>query len=104
MSRGPALLGAALLALVAAAGVALTVAARPPAGQVERAAEFQRLVGGLGFGPAVDLERCAFGFDPRLCPACPNDGGPIPGGMFFCPYHAAAVLDYPPLRERTPGS
>jgi hypothetical protein len=97
MSKAPTLLFALLLALTTAAGVVLALGARPDADQEKRAQEFHRLVGGLGFGPAVDLERCAFSFDSRLCPACPNDVGPIPGGMFFCPYHAGAVLDYPPL-------
>jgi hypothetical protein len=59
---------------------------------------FHHLVGGLGFGPAVDLARCEFAFDPRLCPACSEDTGPIPGGLFFCPYHASSVLNYSPLK------
>ena len=101
MSRAPTVLAGLLLALVAAAGVAFAFGARP-AFPEERAQEFHRLVGGLGFGPAVDLERCAFSFDPRLCPACPNDSGPIPGGMFFCPYHACSVLDYPPFDAPLP--
>jgi len=61
------------------------------------AGDFQRLVGGLGFGPALDLSRCANAFDPRLCPRCPAHFGPVPGGGCFCPEHACSVLDYPPL-------
>ncbi len=65
--------------------------------QSTRAEEFQRLVGGLGGGPAVDLSRCAFSFDPRLCSSCPDDWGPIPGGVYFCPQHACSILFYPRL-------
>jgi hypothetical protein len=63
--------------------------------------EFQRLVGGLGMGPAVDLSRCAFSFDPRLCPDCPLNVEPVPGGVYFCPQHACSILYYPPLTHGT---
>jgi hypothetical protein len=102
MNRTPDLLGALVLALAVAAGAALVFGAR----EAGRAEEFHRLVGGLGFGPALDLARCEFSFDPRLCPACPHDCGPVPGGKFFCPYHAGAILDYRPLgapRDRREG-
>ena len=102
MSRAPAVAFAVLLALTAAAAAVLAFGARPPAGDETGAEEFQRLVGGLGFGPARDLSQCEFSFDPRLCPACPDDVGPIPGGIFFCPYHASAVADYPPLPAKGP--
>src|SRR5262245_33452971 len=100
MSKGPALLLGLVLALAAAAVAALALAGRPSAGRQERAREFHRLVGGLGFGPTLDPGSCEFGFDPRLCPACPNDCGPIPGGMFFCPHHACSTLEYPSLPPR----
>jgi hypothetical protein len=63
----------------------------------QRNEEFQRLVGGLGLGPAVDLSRCAFSFDPRLCPDCPLNREPVPGGVYFCPQHACSILYYPRL-------
>jgi hypothetical protein len=97
MNKAPSVLFALLLALAAAACVLLTVSTRP-AGAQKRAEEFHHLVGGLGFGPALDLQQCAFSFDPRLCPACPYDCGPIPGGIFFCPYHACSILDYQGVR------
>ena len=100
MTKAPTLLYALILALAAAAGAALALGARRPASEEDRAREFHRLVGGLGIGPALDLEQCESSFDPRLCPACPNDCGPIPGGMFFCPQHACSILDYPPLNAR----
>jgi len=58
---------------------------------------FQRLVGGVGFGPALDLSGCAFGFDPRLDGGCAEERGPIPGGACFCPRHAGSLFYYPPL-------
>ena len=59
--------------------------------------EFQSLVGGLGFGPSVDLADCAFSFDPRLQPNCGHLEGPIPGGFFMCPKHVGRVTGYPHL-------
>jgi hypothetical protein len=91
-----------LLVLVAAVAVVLGVDGR--AGQASRAhAEaFQRLVGGVGFGPAVDLSRCAFGFDPRLDGSCQEESGPIPGGRCFCPRHACSLFFYPPPNRGLP--
>jgi hypothetical protein len=103
MSKAPALLFALIVALAVAAGTVLTLGGRPDAAEEARGREFQRLVGGLGFGPALDLERCAFSFDPRLCPACPNDCGPIPCGMCFCPYHACSLRDFPALSDKGEG-
>jgi hypothetical protein len=71
-------------------------------GHDERAAEFQRLVGGLGFGPALDLSGCPFGFDPRLDGSCAQDYAPLSGGTCFCPRHAGSVLHYPSPRYRAP--
>jgi hypothetical protein len=99
MNKAATVLLALIVALAAAAGTLLALGARQPAGQEARAREFQHLVGGLGFGPALDLERCPFSFDPRLAPGCAEDCGPVPGGVFFCPYHAGSLLDYSPPRE-----
>ena len=85
------------LALVLGAGVILLTESRSQPNETARAEEFQELVGGVGFGPAVDLSGCAFAFDPRLCPCCGRELGPIPGGRVFCPHHASSILDYPPL-------
>ena len=81
----PNLLLAVTLGLAVSAGVVLALGAWSP--EAGRAGEFQHLVGGLGFGPALDLSRCEPSFDPRLCPACTQDVGPLPGGMIFCPHH-----------------
>jgi hypothetical protein len=80
-------------ALVVAAGASLTWSVGP--GTTDRQAkEFHGLVGGLGFGPALDLESCEFSFDPRLCPDCICASGHVPGTASFCPYHASALIDY----------
>jgi hypothetical protein len=99
MSKAPALLFALLLALGTAAGAALALGAQRPPAVERRAEQFQRLVGGLGFGPALDLARCDSSYDPRLAPACQADTGPIAGGMFFCPHHACSIFDYPALED-----
>ncbi len=57
----------------------------------QRREEFQSLVQGLGFGAAVDLAECEFGFDPRLRPACSQREGAVPCGFFLCSRHAGCV-------------
>ena len=99
-SRGSALaLFLALLTAAAGAVLATENLARPGP---ERDEPFQRLVGGVGFGPALDLSGCAFSFDPRLDGACAEECGPIPGGGYFCPRHAMSVFFYPPLDRGAP--
>jgi len=96
MSKAARLLVVLVAALTAAAGVALALSASEDVGAAGRAREFQGLVGGLGFGPAVDPGRCGVSFDPRLCPACSADAGPIPAGRCFCPRHGCSVFEYRP--------
>src|SRR5262245_11811005 len=95
MSSAARLLFAGVVGLALAAGVVLVLSRRPSASEAARARALQELVGGLGFGPALDLSRCAFSVDPRLCPACSQEVGLVPGGKALCPHHAAAVIDYP---------
>jgi hypothetical protein len=104
-SRAPTILFSLIAALAAAAGLVLVLGTCPNPRQEARSREFQQLVGGLGCGPSVELSRCAFSFDPRLCPECPQNHGPIAGGAFFCPHHACSILYCPPLRSwREPDS
>jgi len=76
------LLVALAVALPAAVAVLLLAPARPADNG------FQRLVGGIGLGPAVDLTRCAGEFDPRVEPSCSHRFDPLPCGSLFCPVHA----------------
>ena len=82
----------ALLLAIAALPVAaatVVVANSAPRGDP---AELQRLVGGLGLGPAVDGSRCAAVFDPRVSLSCSLRHDPVPGASVFCPCHAAGSL------------
>lgn len=90
-----------LLLLLLAAAVAAVLATeesrqRRPSGSEA----FQQLVGGLGFGPSLDLSDCVFGFDPRLDGACSWQRGPIPAGACFCPRHAGSIFFYPPVGRK----
>jgi len=85
--RGPALLLAVTVALPLMAAVVLARGA-PPATRATDSDAFQRLVGGLGLGTAVDLSGCAPLFDPRDGGACSFRHDPLPCGSFFCPAHS----------------
>jgi hypothetical protein len=91
----------ALLLLVGMAGAILVIEEHTQRRRAIPREEFQRLVGGVGFGPALDLSGCANCFDPRLDGSCEQECGPIPGGACFCPRHAGSVFFYPPLDNRT---
>ena len=80
----------ALLMLAAAAALVSEHRAAARRGEVRR--EFQQLVGGLGFGPAVDLSTCPFAFDPRLARDCQNRHSPFAGADRFCPHHGCSVF------------
>jgi len=91
-----------LLFLTCTAGAVLVADPWRQSGRKAQAESFQKLVGGVGFGPAVDLSGCAFSFDPRLDGTCSADYGPIPGGACFCPRHAGSLFYYPPLGRTSP--
>jgi hypothetical protein len=91
-----------LLVLLGAAVVVFVFERKGESHRKTQREAFQRLVGGLGFGPATDLAGCAFGFDPRLDGSCSEECGPIPGGACFCPRHAGSLLVYPPLERGMP--
>jgi len=97
----PWLLLASIIALALAAVTFLVTDAGLQDRRAARAEDFQRLVGGLGFGPALDLSRCPNSFDPRLDDGCADDDGPIPGGARYCPLRGGSIFSYPPL-ERSP--
>jgi len=88
-----------LLLLTGAAGAVLVVEDRKGRELPARAESFQCLVGGLGFGPAVDLSDGASDFDPRLEASCSMDYGPIAGGACFSSRRVGSVFFYPPLQR-----
>jgi hypothetical protein len=100
MSKSHLLLFWSIITLAASAAGLLLLAQSPAPSNRRGVQDFQRLVGGIGFGPTLGLDGCEFGYDPRLCPGCSQDGSPIPGGMLFCPHHAGLAPDnQPPWRR-----
>lgn len=88
IAREKAVLGLLTLLLLGAGAILLFDRNSPrPA-----SAEFQNLVGGLGLGPATDIDVCDFCFDPRVGSMCPQEVSPFPGGFFFCPLHGLSVF------------
>jgi hypothetical protein len=84
------------LMLAALALIVLDVAMYPR--REEQSADFQRLTGGLGFGPSLSLESCPHSFDPRLDPGGVNEEIPF-GPAPFCPQPGGSIFYYPPLRD-----
>lgn len=80
-------------ALACSAGMILAWEAHSRPQEERSGQEFQTLVRGVGFGPAVDLSGCAFAFDPRLASGCPRDLGPLPSGSVYCTHHS--FFSYP---------
>jgi hypothetical protein len=79
-------------ALLVAGAVAVVAASAPRRAPAEAAgADLQRLVGGIGAGTALDLSRCAFGFDPRVGTVCDGRHELLPGGGALCPRHAGLL-------------
>src|SRR5262245_39566779 len=103
-SHRPSLLLVLILLLAATAGGLVLSDGLQPTRSAAGSREFQELVGGLGFGPAVDLSQCENAFDPRLCPHCSWEAGPIPAGSRFCPQHGSSVFYYPSLPPRSADS
>jgi len=87
------LLGPAMVIVIAA--IACLIESNVPHRQRERLArDFQSLLGGLGFGPALDLSESTYGFDPRLNEVCVHDGTPTPGAGCMPPGHVGFVFSY----------
>jgi hypothetical protein len=81
--RGPTILFAAVLTLVAGAAVVVVDGAGVDPRDVERGRAFQSAVGGLGFGPALDLSGSERAFDPRVGNVPSARHHPLPGGDAF---------------------
>jgi hypothetical protein len=89
--RAPAALGAATVLLVLAAAAVVVRSGRYDPVRAARGAAFQRLVGGLGLGPATDLARCERSFDARIGGACADRLDPLPGGVVPCGHGGAGA-------------
>jgi len=88
--RSATALGVATACLVVLAAACLL--APRDAGRAARSTEFQRVVVGLGAGPAIHLDVCAPDFDPRVDAACAGATEPIPGVRAFCAHHGGSAL------------
>jgi hypothetical protein len=95
IDRASAILFASTVVLALAAGSLLAVAGRDDSARQRdlRGADFQRLVGGLGFGADLDLSQCSACFDPRLSRTC-DYIGPLPEGAAYCQRHSARMFDF----------
>lgn len=87
---------AVIAILVIAAGTAVGFFRQPSSVRATDAADFQQLVGGLGFGPTVELSTCAVQFDPRLETTCNAHTGPIPVGGLLCPECGRFLFSFSP--------
>jgi hypothetical protein len=85
-----------LVFLVAASGAILITEARLQA-RPTCAEDFQRLLGGVGFGPNLDLSESAGNFDPRLNGDFAGPGALIPGGGYFSDQRGLSIFSYPRL-------
>ncbi|MBM4072990.1 MAG: hypothetical protein FJ271_29300 [Planctomycetes bacterium] len=94
---GPRFIFVGILMLTMLAAAALTADNLSLARRRSHADEFQRLLGGLGLGPSVDLAGCPMCFDARASFACKEDEGALPGSKFLCRHHACSVLRYRPI-------
>jgi hypothetical protein len=91
--------GIFLMMLVMMAGAVLIIEDQIQSGRAKHNEAFQRLTGGIGFGPALDLSTCTFAFDPRLDGECSQQCGPIAGGGCFCPRHTGSIFSYRTLDQ-----
>jgi hypothetical protein len=98
----------ALLILAAIAGLFLAAAnvvildSATQARRMKYSEDFQRLVGGLGFGPALELASCPARFDPRLDPGGADGDDFLLGLARDCPQHGGSIFYYPPLEPSGP--
>ncbi|MFL5244979.1 MAG: hypothetical protein ACJ8FY_22990 [Gemmataceae bacterium] len=95
MKPQTAVLTLALLVLASVSGAILIAESHSQDGRQKHAEEFQNLVGGLGFGPSVDLSGPAFVFDPRLVESSFPLESPFPLGHYLGRGQAMSIFYYP---------
>lgn len=85
-----------IVGFTGAAAALVVLESRAEQAESAKATDFQRLVGGLGFGTSLDAS-CGFAFDPRFESFCRQEIWPIPAGGYFCAAHPGSAFAYPPL-------
>jgi hypothetical protein len=88
----PAILGVIAVVLAGASVLAVAFTSHRNEARTRHEQQFQRLVGGLGMGPSIDLGTCAADFDPRIGAPCSRNLEPVPGAAGFCPHRGGAAL------------
>jgi hypothetical protein len=94
--RTPTFILAAIGGLAAASSAVLTAEGLGYNDSRILSRDFQMLLGGLGFGPRVNLAGCATCFDPRAEDRCWGSG-PLETGFTYCPEHSLSVFAYQQL-------
>jgi hypothetical protein len=92
--RSAVLTSLVLMVACAAGAILISESRQNVQGQVH-AEEFQHLVGGLGFGSALDLSGGAFTFDPRLDDSWPQLNSPFPSSSYVGSDRAFSIFYYP---------
>ena len=92
-----------LVAITALTMLAATVLVRDAVAtpRQEIAEDFQSLVHGLGFGPALDLSQGTHRYDPRLYGELTDVDAPLPGGERFDARDPFSIFPSAPLRRRS---
>jgi hypothetical protein len=91
-----------LVLLVSAAAACVVDGDRPDARRADLAEPFHHALGGLGFGPALDLTEGCFGFDPRLSDSSLGSDEPIPAVAAALPGRTGLLFSYHPPRRGGP--
>jgi hypothetical protein len=98
-SIAPNLVMIAIGTLTLLAAVVLFRDAAPTRHRVEISEDFHRLVGGLGFGPVLDLSQGSGSFDPRLDGEWLDANERLDSPAQFGPLNPLSIFHYSPLRR-----
>jgi hypothetical protein len=93
-----------LVAITALTMLAATVLVRDAVAthlREEMSEDFQSLVHGLGFGPALDLSQGTHRYDPRLYGELTDVDAPLPGGERYDARDPFSIFPSAPLRRRS---
>lgn len=99
--KASALLLSTILALTFVATALVVVDNWFVSGRRAESDEFQRLMGGLGTGPALTMSPCEFSFDTRIASTRPASYHPLICGEYFCPQQTISIFYLRPLPRET---